>query len=762
VGTSKGTTPGSVPVSVNVASLPVGTSTGNVTITAGSTNIGVAVSITVVPSNPAILSLSPLTENFSLTQGSAAAAGQMTVSNAGSGTLQFTAQANQPWLTFSSTSGSATTSAPASLGFTVSPTGLSPGLYTGQITVSDTNSSNQATVTVVLTVTQSAPSIQLSETGLSITAVAGGSVPPPQSFTIGNSGAGSLSWTAQTNTLSGGGWLQAAPASGSSASGQPGTAVSISVSPAGLPVGQYYGSVNIMSSGSPSAVNSPQALSVVLNVVSSQSSPGVTVSTGGVILSGAAGSTPAAQQMVSMFNPSAAAVTYTAKTTTANGTGWLSVSPSSGSASPGTTSIQIGVNLSGLAAGVYAGTVGLGFGDGSAATIQVVVLATGGGAQFRYETGALRPRSVTACPAGRPSFLIPVFQQPFNQSTVNLAAPQTVQIEVIDDCGNPVTAAAGGLVQVRFSNGDAGLDLNDVGSGIWEATWAPVNAAKQVMLQVEASEAGITLNPALDIATNVTVTVQGATATSAPLPTGATNAASAAQATVGLVAPGSYVSIYGLAIAGNGNPFASSLPLPTTLNGTQLLLGGIPMPLVYAGAGQVNALVPQELAPNASYPLVVVTGTTQSVPMALTIAELQPAIYSINFTGSGAGVVTNAITAQLIDASNPASPSDYLTLYCTGLGALIGPNGETEPADGAVAPPNLLYQTTASVTATIGGVNAPVTFAGLTPGLAALYQVNVQVPSGVTPGSAVPIVITATDPVTGITAQSNSVTIAVQ
>jgi uncharacterized protein (TIGR03437 family) len=148
--------------------------------------------------------------------------------------------------------------------------------------------------------------------------------------------------------------------------------------------------------------------------------------------------------------------------------------------------------------------------------------------------------------------------------------------------------------------------------------------------------------------------------------------------------------------------------------------------------------------------------------MALTVTELQPAIYSINFTGSGAGVVTNAITAQLIDASNPASPSDYLTLYCTGLGALIVPNGETEPADGAVAPPNLLYQTTASVTAMIGGVNAPVTFAGLTPGLAALYQVNVQVPSGVTPGSAVPIVITATDPVTGITAQSNSVTIAVQ
>jgi len=59
-------------------------------------------------------------------------------------------------------------------------------------------------VTVVLTVTQAAPSIQLSATGLSVTAVAGGAQPPPPSFTVGNSGAGSLSWTAQATTLSGG------------------------------------------------------------------------------------------------------------------------------------------------------------------------------------------------------------------------------------------------------------------------------------------------------------------------------------------------------------------------------------------------------------------------------------------------------------------------------------------------------------------------------------------------------------------------------
>ena len=84
------------------------------------------------------------------------------------------------------------------------------------------------------------------------------------------------------------------------------------------------------------------------------------------------------------------------------------------------------------------------------------------------------------------------------------------------------------------------------------------------------------------------------------------------------------------------------------------------------------------------------------------------------------------------------------------------------PADGAAAPLNLVLQTAATVTATIGGVNAPVVFSGLTPGLAGLYQVNVQVPAGTPTGDAVPLVLTVTEPTTGMTAQSNQVTVAVQ
>jgi uncharacterized protein (TIGR03437 family) len=71
-------------------------------------------------------------------------------------------------------------------------------------------------------------------------------------------------------------------------------------------------------------------------------------------------------------------------------------------------------------------------------------------------------------------------------------------------------------------------------------------------------------------------------------------------------------------------------------------------------------------------------------------------------------------------------------------------------AAAADSPPS----TVNAVTLTIGGVSAPVSFAGLLPGLAGVYQVQSTVPNGVSSGGPAQFVLTvagqASDPVTAM------------
>jgi uncharacterized protein (TIGR03437 family) len=94
----------------------------------------------------------------------------------------------------------------------------------------------------------------------------------------------------------------------------------------------------------------------------------------------------------------------------------------------------------------------------------------------------------------------------------------------------------------------------------------------------------------------------------------------------------------------------------------------------------------------------------------------------------------------------PATIGDYLVIYLTGLG-LATPNGSAsgKPLVTGTAPPadgSTLYETPTLPTVTIGGVPATVLFSGLAPGFAGLYQVDVQVPSGVASGDSIPVKVT--------------------
>jgi uncharacterized protein (TIGR03437 family) len=370
----------------------------------------------------------------------------------------------------------------------------------------------------------------------------------------------------------------------------------------------------------------------------------------------------------------------------------------------------------------------------------------------------------SACAGGKPGYLVPVFRQPLSGAVLHASLPQTVQLGIADDCGNPLVATNGGAAQVSFSDMDVAIDLHDVGDGIWEGTWAPVKSVAQVKLHAVAFEKSPRLS---SVAAGIAVSVRPSPVDAPAQVLAVVNAASGSHATPWIVTPGGYVTLYGTGLASNGQPIAGTLPLPGNLNGTQLFLGGQPLPLVYAGPGQINALIPQNLNPDASYQLVVQRGSTMSVPMPLTVAEYQPGIYTLDMSGAGQGAAeiagTTLLAAPVDNGSRPVNGgSEFVSIFATGLGPVIGTNGEAPPADGMAAPTTTIYQTTARVTATIGGVDAPVVFSGLTPSLVGLYQVNVQVPASVPAGDSVPLTLTVTDLVTGQSFQSNTVTIAVQ
>jgi uncharacterized protein (TIGR03437 family) len=62
--------------------------------------------------------------------------------------------------------------------------------------------------------------------------------------------------------------------------------------------------------------------------------------------------------------------------------------------------------------------------------------------------------------------------------------------------------------------------------------------------------------------------------------------------------------------------------------------------------------------------------------------------------------------------------------------------------EGQPAPTTRPLSTTVNpVTVTIGGKAAQVAFSGLTPGYAGLYRINAVVPSGITAGDTVPVVL---------------------
>ncbi len=182
----------------------------------------------------------------------------------------------------------------------------------------------------------------------------------------------------------------------------------------------------------------------------------------------------------------------------------------------------------------------------------------------------------------------------------------------------------------------------------------------------------------------------------------------------GAVAPGSVISIFGTNFIASAVS-AQSLPLPTNLNGTAVLINGSPAPLYYVGPTQINAQVPNGLsAGNITLQITTPAGTTATT----TFQVIQAAPY-LTLANNRAVAVNGDGT--LNTTANPAKVGSTIVVYFTG----IGPVNATL-VDGA-ASPNAI--STLPTSATFGTTSATLTYVGLSPGSVGLAQANVQVPA---------------------------------
>ena len=190
------------------------------------------------------------------------------------------------------------------------------------------------------------------------------------------------------------------------------------------------------------------------------------------------------------------------------------------------------------------------------------------------------------------------------------------------------------------------------------------------------------------------------------------------------------VSAFGSNLA-TGNESATTQPLPTTLRGTTVRVrdsAGVERlaPLFFVGITQVNYLMPAGTA-NGAATIIITSGDGRLSATTVNIVTVAPGLFTAN--ANGQGVPAGFVLRARADGSQIAEP--IVTTSPTGqqvpLAIDLGP--DTDQLFLILFGTGFRQRSALSgVTATIGGANAEVSFAGAQGGLAGLDQANLSIP----------------------------------
>jgi uncharacterized protein (TIGR03437 family) len=355
---------------------------------------------------------------------------------------------------------------------------------------------------------------------------------------------------------------------------------------------------------------------------------------------------------------------------------------------------------------------------------------------------------------------------------VYVTDPGNSRVEVFSDPNNPLTSSAGAdaILTVPNLSNPQGIFVSQLTGEIWITTGTTATRyPKYDTLQLNPASTG-----SVQAASNALALLQDqygdlfvADATSRVAVYYQGLAGENGQATYSgqPLAPGVVASLYPIASKAQfatpsmptAPPFPAltGYPMPTTLADEQVLFNGVAAPLYFVSPGQVNFFVPMGAPTSGTADVEIVQLSTgqvlgaASVPMSL----VSPAIFCGAPGGCTSGFEQAAVLNQdnsVNSSTNPAARGSIIQIFCTGQGAVSNP-----PADGAAAGTSPLSYTPQTPNVAIGSnfVNdVPilpgdptngqwVTYSGLAPGYAGLWQINVYVPMATLPGLQTPIAI---------------------
>jgi uncharacterized protein (TIGR03437 family) len=225
----------------------------------------------------------------------------------------------------------------------------------------------------------------------------------------------------------------------------------------------------------------------------------------------------------------------------------------------------------------------------------------------------------------------------------------------------------------------------------------------------------------------------------------------------GPFAPGTLIRLEGLSLGPDEAVLAdrdAADDLPTDLQGVQLLLNGVPAPLISVSRSRIESIVPFSLLNAQTAQVVVRNQGIDSEPVTIDLTPASPAIFTADpESGVGQALATNQ-NGSRNSASNAAARNETVTLWITGAGA-VRPDG----IDGRIyRQANALPVPVQNISVQVGGQPATLTAASVVLGeTAGVIRFSIRIAQNAATGPAVPVVVRV-----GQTPSQASVTLAIR